>query len=712
MSTRLQVLLLEDSEDDAELILRALRRGGYEPDHRRAETASEMLAALEEGDWELVISDHAMPSFSATAGLEIMRERGLDIPFIIVSGAIGEETAAEAMAAGAGDYVMKDSLRRLVPAIERELREAATRATQRRAERALYDSEERLRAVMDNVVDAILTVDGAGVIEGANPAATRLFGCRSADELVGKPFAALLSGPHADEYRAHFAVFASRGSLPIAGVTREVLGRRADGAVFAMDLALSEMRLGTERLLIAVSRDISERKKAESQLRHLAEHDPLTGLANRRRFEEELTRQIAISRRSGEAAAVLVLDLDNFKYVNDSLGHKAGDELIRRVAAVIGGRVRETDTLARIGGDEFAVLLRGTDADGARIAAEGVIEAIRREPFLLEGQRIRATTSIGIAVIEREPLAAGEVLARADQAMYGAKDSGRDRLGEYSIAERAEIEAGRTWADRVREALEQDRFLLHCQPIVDLRSGETSQYELLLRMRDGESGELAMPGAFLSTAERFGLIQPIDRWVVREAIALVDRQRGAGRDVLVEVNLSGKSMEDPELPQLVEAELEATGIDPSLLIFEVTETMAIANLDKARELAEGLTRLGCRFALDDFGVGFASFYYLKHLPISYLKIDGDFIRDLPRSRTDQLVVRALVEISRGLGIRTVGECVENAETLELIREYGVDYAQGWETGRPDDPDRVIGPEPAGNSAVPEQGVRTPLEADG
>ncbi len=701
MSTRLRVLLLEDSEDDAELILRALRRGGYEPEHRRAESAAEMLAALEDGTWELIISDHAMPSFSATAGLEILRERNLDIPFIIVSGAIGEETAAEAMAAGAGDYVMKDSLRRLVPAIERELREAATRATQRGAERALQDSEERLRAVMDNVVDAILTVDGAGVIEGANPAACRLFGCRSADELVGKPFAALLSGPHADEYRAHFAVFASRGSLPIAGVTREVLGRRADGAVFAMDLALSEMRLGTERLLIAVSRDISERKKAESQLRHLAEHDPLTGLANRRRFEEELTRQIAISRRSGEAAAVLVLDLDNFKYVNDSLGHKAGDELIRRVAAVIGGRVRETDTLARIGGDEFAVLLRGTDAAGARTAAEGVIDAIRREPFLLEGQRIRATTSIGIAVIEREPLAAGEVLARADQAMYGAKDAGRDRLGEYSIAERAEIEAGRTWADRVREALEQDRFLLHCQPIVDLRSGETSQYELLLRMRDGGSGELAMPGAFLSTAERFGLIQPIDRWVVREAIALVDRQRRAGRDVLVEINLSGKSMEDPELPQLVEAELEATGIDPSLLIFEVTETMAIANLDKARELAEGLTRLGCRFALDDFGVGFASFYYLKHLPISYLKIDGDFIRDLPRSRTDQLVVRALVEISRGLGIRTVGECVENSETLELIREYGVDYAQGWETGRPDEPDRVIGPQPATASPSPE-----------
>jgi len=278
--------------------------------------------------------------------------------------------------------------------------------------------------------------------------------------------------------------------------------------------------------------------------------------------------------------------------------------------------------------------------------------------------------------------------------MYQAKDAGRDRLAEYSSAEREEIEAGRTWSERVRDALENSRFTLHCQPIVDLRTDQASQYELLLRMKDPESGELTMPGAFLSTAERFGLIQAIDRWVVTEAIALVERQRRAGRDVLVEVNLSGKSMEDPELPRLVEAELEATGIDPSLLIFEVTETMAIANLDKARELAEGLTRLGCRFALDDFGVGFASFYYLKHLPISYLKIDGDFIRDLPRSRTDQLVVKALVEISRGLGIQTVGECVENAEILEMIRAYGVDYAQGWETGRPGEAESVIGPAPA------------------
>ena len=701
MSGPLRVLLLEDSEDDAELILRALRRGGYEPESARAETREEMLAALD-GDgreWDLIISDHNMPRFSATAGLELMRELGLDLPFIIVSGAIGEETAAEAMAAGAGDYVMKDSLRRLVPAIERELREAETRDTRRRAERALQDSEERLRAVMDNVIDAIFTIDPEGRIEGLNPAAARLVG-RPQEALDGALFAELLGGSYGAEYAAHFATYREHGTLPILGVTREVLGRRADGGVFAMDLALSEMQLGDERLLIAVARDISERKKAESQLRHLAEHDPLTGLANRRRFEEELSRQLAYGQRSGDAAGVLVLDLDNFKYVNDTLGHKAGDELICRVAAVIGDRVRASDTLARIGGDEFALLLRGADREGARAAATAVLEAIRREPFLLEGQRVRMTTSIGLATVDGEALTADELLARADQAMYQAKDAGRDRVGEFSPEEREEIEAGRTWSERVRDALEKDRFVLHAQPIIDLASGGVSQYELLLRLHDPDTGELTPPGAFLSTAERFGLIQAIDRWVVGEAASIVARQAAAGRDIFVEVNLSGLSMDDPELPGVVSAALARTKIEPSRLIFEVTETTAIANLDKAAELAESLTRLGCRFALDDFGVGFASFYYLKHLPITLLKIDGDFVRDLPNSHTDQLVVKALVEIARGLGIKTVGECVETADSLDLVRAYGVDFAQGWETGRPGPVEDVIGP----GAAVPAPAV--------
>jgi diguanylate cyclase (GGDEF)-like protein/PAS domain S-box-containing protein len=689
MSEPLRVLLLEDSSDDAELILRALRRGGYEPEFARAETREEMLAALDGREWDLIISDHNMPRFSATAGLELMREVGVDLPFIIVSGAIGEETAAEAMAAGAGDYVMKDSMRRLVPAIERELREAETRTTRRHAERALHESEGRLRAVMDNVVDAIFTIDANGRIEGLNPAAARLVG-REQEDLEGGDFSELLAGSYAAEYAAHFSTYRERGTLPILGVTREVLGRRHDGSVFAMDLALSEMSLGDERLLIAVARDISERKKAESQLRHLAEHDPLTGLANRRRFEEELSRQIAYGQRSGDPAAVLVLDLDNFKYVNDTLGHKAGDELIRRVAGVIGDRVRASDTLARIGGDEFALLLRGADPEGADTAATGVLEAIRREPFVLEGQRVRMTTSIGIAIVGDEAVTSGEILARADQAMYQAKDGGRDRVDRYSPEEREEIEAGRTWSERVREALESDRFILHCQPIVDLATGTTSQYELLLRLRDPDTGELTPPGAFLSTAERFGLMQAIDRWVVGEAADIVARQAAAGRDVFVEVNLSGMSMDSADLPRTVSNALERTGIDPSRLIFEVTETTAIANLEKAAELAEGLTRLGCRFALDDFGVGFASFYYLKRLPITLLKIDGDFVRDLPNSHTDQLVVKALVEISRGLGIQTVGECVETAESLALIKEYGVDFAQGWETGRPGPVETVMG----------------------
>ena len=677
MSRPLRLLLLEDSEDDAELILRALRRSGYEPVHRRAESSEQMRAALEEDEWEIVVSDHDMPRFSALAALELLRKAQIDVPFIIVSGAIGEETAVEAMAAGAGDYVMKDNLRRLVPAIERELREAATRATRREAELALREGEARLRAVMENVIDAILTVDSGGRIDSVNPAAERLFG---RGPLVGQTLPELLTEPFRVEYEEHLAAYSATGSLPILGVGREVLARRQGGALVPIDLALSEMELDSSgRSLIVVARDISERKRAESQLRHLAEHDPLTGLPNRRRFEQEVSRQMAYGSRYGVSGAVLVLDLDNFKYVNDTLGHKAGDELIVRVARVIRDRVRDADTLARLGGDEFAILLRGSGDDGPGIAARDLLEAIRDEAFLLEGQRVRVTTSIGIAPLVAE-LSIGEVLARADQAMYQAKEQGRDRVAEFSPESRAEIEKSRTWAERIRRALEQELFVLHAQPIQTLADGSIRQCELLLRMSD-EQGGLVLPGSFLATAERFGMIQPIDRWVVGEAIELLDSYRRSGLDTVVEVNLSGKSMDDPELLELVERELARTGIDPSRLVFEVTETMAIANLEAARALAEHLVGLGCRFALDDFGVGFASFYYLKHLPIAYLKIDGDFIRALPRSRTDQLVVKALVEIAHGLGIKTIAECVEDEETLELIRAYGVEFAQGFHIAR-------------------------------
>jgi EAL domain-containing protein (putative c-di-GMP-specific phosphodiesterase class I) len=276
-----------------------------------------------------------------------------------------------------------------------------------------------------------------------------------------------------------------------------------------------------------------------------------------------------------------------------------------------------------------------------------------------------------------------EVLAAADLAMYEAKDSGRDRVVTFSpeSASQTERRSRGTWIERIHQALDEDSFVLHAQPILDITTGEISQHELLLRMR-GDDGELIPPGAFLGVAERFGLIQSIDRWVVAHAIQLMDQLLRQGQEIRLEVNLSGRSVDDRELPNMIRRELDRTMVNPDNLVLEITETALISNMDQARQFAEILSRVGCRFALDDFGAGFGSHYYLKHLPLNYLKIDGDFIRSLPTSMIDQLMVKAMVQVAKGLGMKTVAEFVESDDTLLFLKQYGVDFAQGFHVGRP------------------------------
>jgi len=431
-------------------------------------------------------------------------------------------------------------------------------------------------------------------------------------------------------------------------------------------------------------RDVTERERIQSRLRHLADHDPLTGLLNRRRFEEELSERVANAARYETGGAVLLLDLDNFKYVNDSLGHRTGDAVIRSVADVLRNEMRETDVLARLGGDEFAILLPYANLDQASHVAAKLLETLRHHRAVFRGKRLRLTTSIGVSAISEALVqTAEELMVEADVAVYEAKEAGRDRFSVYAPSADAKPEPGASpaWADRIRRALDDERFTLVAQPILSLGTNEISQYELLVRLVTAE-GELLPPHAFLPSAERSGMVREIDMWVTRQAIRLIDQERRAGRDLRLEVNLSGRTLGDPSLPRAIEQELRNVPIDPGNLIFEVTETAAVLNMDEARDFASQLTNMGCRFALDDFGAGFGSFYYLKYLPLEFLKIDGDFISDLASNDTDQAMVRAIVDLSTRLGKMTIAEFVGDDATLELLREYGVGFAQGYHIGRP------------------------------
>jgi diguanylate cyclase (GGDEF)-like protein len=434
--------------------------------------------------------------------------------------------------------------------------------------------------------------------------------------------------------------------------------------------------------LAALNR-ITARRRYQTELRYLADHDPLTGLLNRRAFERRLQEQLARGGSHGQEGAVLVLDLDGFKTVNDTLGAHAGDELIVRVAATLASRLRDGGAIARVGGDEFAVLLPYGGREEAERVAEAMLGAVRqqRTARIPGGPQRPARASVGVATIGEGQLTAEEALINADLAMYEAKEAGGDRIETYARAGRVgvRVRSRIEWIERIRQALDEDRLVLHAQPVVEVASGRATQFELLVRIV-GLDGELIPPQSFLPVAERFDLIREIDRWVF--ARTLEELARYPLLRPTLELNLSGTSLEDPEFAEHIGRELAAADVDPKQLVFEVTETAAIANIAAARLFAEQLEELGCRFALDDFGAGFGSFYYLKHLPFDFIKIDGEFVRNCDRDETDRLVIAAVVELARGLGKRTVAEFVGDQRTFDVVRELGVDYAQGFFLGEP------------------------------
>ena len=480
----------------------------------------------------------------------------------------------------------------------------------------------------------------------------------------------------------------------------EPTGRPGDepnvAGVTALVAALVQSRRALHR---AEARLDQQRRRFEGQLQHLADHDPLTGLYNRHRLEHELERELSAGVRYGTGGAVLALGIDNFRRINDELGHATGDELIARVAQLLRSRMRASDVIGRLGGDEFALVLPHVDREQATVIAGQLIAAIRDEACLSGAPSSwQVSASAGVAPFRRQGrgISAETLLVEAEVAMYDAKEAGRDRVAVFDWrGDRDERRQERlTWLDRVRAALADDRFVLEAQPIQALGGDGTPRYELLLRMI-GDSGELVPPGAFLPVAEQADLILEVDRYVVGKAIALLAEHQRGGSEICLEVNLSARSVTDSTLLTTIASELSASGVDPAGLVFEVTETAAITGLERAKRFARGLSELGCGFALDDFGAGFASLYYLKHLDFDFLKIDREFIRDLADDPTSQVMVESLVALARGLGKQTIAEGVEDERCLRLLEDYGVDYAQGFLIGRP---------RPTGEVRMPRKGI--------
>ena len=428
--------------------------------------------------------------------------------------------------------------------------------------------------------------------------------------------------------------------------------------------------------------DVTRERQTAEQLVYLAERDALTGLYNRHRFQQELTRTMLETDRHQVQCAVMFFDLDEFKNINDSYGHRAGDALLIRVAGEIGALVRRNEVLARLGGDEFAILLPTAQDNEAETLADRIVHAIAQIPFRFEGRNLRVTTSLGIAYYPAHAINADELVAHADIAMYQAKQAGKNtwRVFRADSCADTEMRSRLSWSERISNALDKGLFLLHFQGVYRAEDGTLSHLEALIRMIDERNpAQLIMPGHFIHLAEKSGRIIDIDRWVIHEVLRMLSDNPTIPP---IAVNLSGRSLSEPSLPQFINDQLREGGVNPNRLIVEITETAAVSDLHDAQRMIEALSQLGCSVYLDDFGVGFASFAYLKHLKVDTIKIDGIFIRDLPNDPDNQVFVQAMVSVAMGLGKSVVAEYVEDGKTLALLRQFGVDMVQGYHLDRP------------------------------
>jgi len=554
-------------------------------------------------------------------------------------------------------------------------------------EEALFREKESAQITLRSIGDGVITTDAECNVEYINPVAEELTGWK-VDDASGRPIDDIFRGFHEEtcEPLENPLAVSIRRSRSIKSVRPTLLIRR-DGNELYIESTASPIRDGKGDVTggVLVFHDVSESRELNRRLSYHASHDILTGLVNRAEFERRLERALKSAQAREASYALCYLDLDQFKIVNDSCGHSAGDALLGQLGALLKSKIRWRDTLARLGGDEFGVLLESCSLDEALKTAEVLRVAIGEFKFMWDDRSFRLGVSIGVVPITNDNEDVAALLIAADSACAAAKEAGRNRIHSYQendidlMRRRREMQ----WAARINNALEDNRFELYRQTIKPLQvEEEGAHYEILLRMRD-ESGGIIAPGLFIEAAERYGITPNIDRWVIKNAFRwLVSEADERERLVMCSINLSGQSFSDEKFLPFVIDQFQMSGLDATKICFEITETAAIASYSQANRFINALKELGCKFALDDFGTGLSSFGYLKHFPVDFLKIDGSFVKEILHDPIDREMVRSINEIGHLTGKKTIAEFAENEEIITMLRGMGVDYAQGYGVSEP------------------------------
>jgi diguanylate cyclase (GGDEF)-like protein/PAS domain S-box-containing protein len=683
ISRGLHILNLEDDPLDTELIRANLAAAEIDCEIRRVQNRADFESALEGGDFDLIFADYSLPGFDGLSALNDAREIKPEVPFVLVSGAIGEERAIEALKSGATDYVLKHRLERLAPVVRRAVRETEQQAQRERAE----EERARLAAIVEHSEDAILAKTPEGTITSWNRGAERLFGYTK-EEIVGKPISVLVPPDRRDEV-SEILEKIKRGEIVEPFETLRVA---KDGRLIDVLLTVSPIKDSKRNIVgaSAIARDITARKGAEERLRYQAFHDLLTDLPNRQLFMDRLEHALRRTERQQDhnRVAVLFLDLDNFKVINDSLGHEIGDRLLVAVGERLRHCLRPEDTLARLGGDEFTILLEDIENPKDIILVIERIEERFEDPFVLNGREIFVTTSTGVAVGAAQVRAPENLLRDADIAMYRAKAE----LTSYRVFDPVmhEEALARMELERdLRQAIVNREFAVHYQPIVDVHDGTPWGVEALVRWRHPARGLLA-PDTFVPIVEETGLIGPVGEQVLEEACYQAKGWEEEYPDIsplVLFVNVSASQLQRPHLVKTVKEVLEKSGLEASCLGLDVTETVYIKTVESGTAALNELKRLGVRVAIDDFGVGHSSLSCLKRLPADILKIDISFIEELEE---DNAIVATIVNLAHILGMKVVAEGVENERQATLLREMGCDLGQGYHFAGPLPPEDMPG----------------------
>ncbi|HUP50143.1 MAG TPA: EAL domain-containing protein [Thermoanaerobaculia bacterium] len=637
-----------------------------------------MSRLLDEQTWDLIVADYSLPHFSAVRALDLLNEKGLDIPFIILSGTIGEETAVEAMRAGAHDYIMKGSSARLIPAIDRELRDAQERATRRKAEQTIHDNERRFRSLIEHSSDITTVIEVGGKILYSSPSVERLLGHRP-EELIGAPLQQYI---HPEDVEKVLGVVSGSGGEEHPSV--EFRFRERAGGWRILETTINHLVDNPDIGGVVLNcRDITARKQDEATIRHLAYFDALTGLPNRMLFNDRLAQAIAHARRRpSSGATIMFLDLDRFKTINDTLGHGAGDELLRATAGRLSVALREEDTVARLGGDEFLFLLTGVaDVEDAARVGQKILDQFNT-PFQVMGHELHVSASIGISMFPMDGTDGETLIRNADTALYRAKEQGRNRCQLYAPAMNAIAFKRLVIENSLRRALDRNELVLHYQPLVSLSSGDIVAVEALIRWPHPELGMIS-PLEFIPMAEETGLIVPLTRWILRTACAQMKQWQDEGlAPEVLSVNVSARRFNDSNLPDMIKEVLESTNLDGRCLSIELTESVMMENAEATIGTLQQLKDLGIKISIDDFGTGYSSLSYLKRLPIDTLKIDRSFVKDIPADSEDAAIAILIITMAHNLKLSVVAEGVETEEQRSFLQAKHCDVMQGFLVSRP------------------------------